>query len=176
MENTTVSKKAAYSPEETKTLLDIWNDFTSKNPTWFEGTREEADKVISNLAIQLGKSTKSIVQKLTRLEKYKAKNYQSKSGKPVEPKEHKAEAIGKVLELSEPEVDSLVKANKTVLDKILIALSSSIPLEVLSPDDEEKRAETISRIAEKLGLDSREALSLTRLNKDLLIKIAANVK
>lgn len=171
----TKKAKSTYSTEESTKLLSIWDEFVRENPKWFEGTREAADEKISELAELLGKSVKSIVQKLSRHERYRARDYNTKTGKPVEPKDSKAEAIGKVLNLSEPETTSLTKANKTVLDKILDALAASVPLEILTPEQEAQRAEIVKRISDKLELDTKESSSLMRLNKDLLAKIQANI-
>jgi len=82
-----------------------------------------------DIATKLGKTTRSIIAKLSKEGVYKAKTYVSKTGeKPVKKDTH-ADAIGAVLKLSEGEIDSLTKANKTALIKIFAALANSKPIE-----------------------------------------------
>jgi hypothetical protein len=82
------------------------------------------------LAEMLGKTTRSIIAKLVKENVgYKAKVYASKTGeKPVKKDAH-ADAIGAVLKMTESEIESLTKANKTALVKIFSALANSKPLE-----------------------------------------------
>lgn len=94
---------------------------------------EDARKaVVLTLAEKLGKNTRSIVAKLSREGVYVAKTYTAKTGeKPVKKDEH-ADAIGVILggsafALSENEIESLTKANKTALAKIARALAMSKP-------------------------------------------------
>ena len=78
---------------------------------------------------KFGKTTRSIVAKLAKMEVYQKAEYVSKTGeKPVKKDAH-ADAIAKVLGLSENDADSLTKANKTALVKIFQALANSKPLE-----------------------------------------------
>lgn len=84
---------------------------------------------VEAIAAELGKGVRSIIAKLSREGVYKAKEYTTKNGeKPVKKDAH-ADAIGKVLGLSEGEIESLTKANKTALVKIFSALANSKPLE-----------------------------------------------
>lgn len=106
-------KVVNYTPEQT---LKLVQDYQS-------GVTVEA------LAETLGKSVRSIVAKLSREGVYKKKEYVSKTGeKPVKKDAH-ADAIGAILRLSEPETESLTKANKTALRKIFEALANSKPIE-----------------------------------------------
>lgn len=74
---------------------------------------------VEAIATELGKSARSVIAKLTREGVYKAKTYTTKTGeKPVKKDEH-ADAIGAVFDLSEGEIESLTKANKTALVKII---------------------------------------------------------
>ena len=106
-------KTVNYTPEQTVQLV---NAYTS-------GTAVEA------LAETFGKSVRSIVAKLSREGVYKKKEYVTKNGHPPVKKDAHADAIGKILLLSEPEVDSLTKANKSALKKIFDALANSRPIE-----------------------------------------------
>jgi hypothetical protein len=63
------------------------------------------------------------VAKLSREGVYKRKEYVSKTGERPVRKDATADEIGKIAGLSEGEVDSLTKANKTALVKILAKLA-----------------------------------------------------
>lgn len=80
------------------------------------------------IAAELGKTVRSVIAKLSREKVYRAKVYTSKTGEPVEKKDETADAIGKILGLSDGETDSLAKANKTALRKIFAALANSKPI------------------------------------------------
>ncbi len=85
-------------------------------------------ETVATFAEKFGKSVKSIVAKLSREGVYQAKAYVTKNGEKPVKKDETADAIGKVLKLTEPEVESLTKANKTALVKIFAALAASKPL------------------------------------------------
>ena len=80
------------------------------------------------IANELGKSVRSIVAKLSREGVYKKKTYVSKTGAPVVKKDAHADAIGAILKMTESEIESLTKANKTALEKIFQALANSKPI------------------------------------------------
>jgi ElaB/YqjD/DUF883 family membrane-anchored ribosome-binding protein len=87
-----------------------------------------AGVTVEKIAEALGKTSRSVIAKLSKEGVYKAKEYVSKTGeKPVKKDAH-ADAIGAVLGLTEGEADSLAKANKTALVKIFTALANSKPL------------------------------------------------
>jgi hypothetical protein len=102
-----------YTPEQTVALV---NAYTS-------GTAVEA------LAETFGKSVRSIVAKLSREGVYKKKEYTTKNGETPVKKDAHADAIGSILRLTEPEIDSLTKANKSALKKIFDALANSRPID-----------------------------------------------
>lgn len=86
-------------------------------------------ETVAAFAAKFGKTTRSIVAKLAKMEVYQKAEYVSKTGeKPVKKDAH-ADAIGAVLKMTEPEIESLTKANKTALVKIFQALVNSKPLE-----------------------------------------------
>lgn len=106
------TKAVNYTPEQTaQMILDYSN-----------GTTVEA------IAETLGKTVRSVVAKLSREKVYVAKTYVSKTGAPVIKKDAHADAIGAILKLSENEIESLTKANKTALEKIFSALANSKPI------------------------------------------------
>jgi hypothetical protein len=106
-------KVVNYTPEQTAALVEAYK----------AGTTVEA------LAETLGKSVRSIVAKLSREGVYQKKTYVTKTGESPVKKDAHAEAIGKILMLSEPDVDSLTKANKRALRAIFDALANSRPIE-----------------------------------------------
>jgi hypothetical protein len=88
-----------------------------------------AGVTVEKIAETLGKTARSVIAKLSKEGVYKAKTYVSKTGeKPVKKDAH-ADAIGAVLKLSEGEIESLTKANKTALVKIFTALANSKPID-----------------------------------------------
>ncbi len=88
-----------------------------------------AGESVETLAEKFGKTVKSITAKLSKEGVYKKKEYVSKTGeKPVKKDAH-ADAIGAILGLSEGEITSLAKANKTALIKVFEALANSKPIE-----------------------------------------------
>jgi len=83
---------------------------------------------VEAIALELGKSARSVIAKLSREKVYVAKTYQSKTGEKVVKKDETADAIAAILNLTEPETESLTKANKTALQKIFAALANSKPV------------------------------------------------
>jgi hypothetical protein len=83
---------------------------------------------VESIAESMGKTVRSVVAKLSREGVYRKKEYVSKTGeKPVKKDAH-ADAIGAILKLSEGEIDSLTKANKSALKTIFEALANSKPI------------------------------------------------
>lgn len=101
-------KVVNYTPEQTAVLVSRYVD---------EGVTVEA------LAQEFGKTVRSVVAKLSREGVYKKKEYVSKTGEKPVKKDETADKIGTLVGLSEGEVDSLTKANKTALVKILAKLA-----------------------------------------------------
>lgn len=106
------TKAVNYTPEQTAAMLADY----------------AAGVTVETIAMNMGKSLRSVVAKLSREKVYVAKSYVSKTGeKPVKKDAH-ADAIGAVLKLTESEIESLTKANKTALAKIWQALADSKPV------------------------------------------------
>ena len=84
---------------------------------------------VATIAANLGKTTRSIIAKLSREGVYQKKEYVTKNGDKVQKKDAVADAIGAVLKMTESEIESLTKANKTALAKIFAALANSVPIE-----------------------------------------------
>jgi predicted transcriptional regulator len=105
-------KVVNYTPEQTAKMVADYS----------------AGVTVESIAESLGKTVRSVVAKLSREGVYRKKEYVSKTGeKPVKKDAH-AEAIGAILQLSEGEVDSLTKANKSALKTIFEALANSRPV------------------------------------------------
>jgi electron transfer flavoprotein alpha subunit len=113
MANTT--KTANYTPEQAAAIVAAY----VANPS---------PDTVATLAEQFGKTVKSVVAKLSREGVYKKKEYTTKTGDKVVKKDAHADAIGAILKMSEGEIDSLTKANKTALVKIFDALANSRPI------------------------------------------------
>ena len=106
------SKAVNYTPEQTtKMVADYASGVTAET-----------------IALELGKTIRSVVAKLSREKVYIAKTYTTKAGEKAVKKDETADAIGAVLQLTEAETDSLTKANKTALVKIFAALANSKPM------------------------------------------------
>jgi len=99
----TTSKVVNYTPEQTASIVEAYQNGTT----------------VTDIAASVGKSVRSIVAKLSREKVYKAKEYATKTGEAVVKKDTLADKIGAVASLTEPEIESLTKANKTALKKIL---------------------------------------------------------
>lgn len=88
----------------------------------------QAGMTAEAIAEKMGKSLRSVVAKLSREKVYVKKTYTTKTGESVVKKDAVADAIGAVLGMTEPETESLTKANKTALAKIFAALANSKPM------------------------------------------------
>jgi DNA-directed RNA polymerase specialized sigma24 family protein len=102
-----MSEKMTYTPEQTQKVVV---DYLQGVP-------------VETIAESLGKSVRSIIAKLSREGVYKKKEYVTKTGESVTSKEELCDKIGTLCGLSEGEIDSLTKANKTALQKILQKVS-----------------------------------------------------
>ena len=84
---------------------------------------------VEAIAAEMGKTTRSVIAKLSREKVYVKAERTTKTGEAIVKKDETADAIGAVLSLTEAEVTSLTKANKTALKKIFAALANSKPLD-----------------------------------------------
>jgi len=98
-------KTPNYTPEQVAAIKAAYE----ANPT---------PETVESLALEYNKSVRSIVAKLSREGVYKKKEYKNKKGETPVSKETLADTIGALVGLSEGEIDSLTKANKTALEKI----------------------------------------------------------
>ena len=88
----------------------------------------QAGVKVEDIASAMGKTVRSIVAKLSREKVYVAKQYVSKTGEKPVKKDVTADAIGAILRLSENDIESLTKANRSALKAIFDALANSRPL------------------------------------------------
>lgn len=86
-------------------------------------------ETIESFAAKFGKSTRSIIAKLSKEQVYQKAEYVTKTGEKAVKKDAHADAIGKILGMSENDTESLTKANKTALVTIFKALANSKPLD-----------------------------------------------
>jgi hypothetical protein len=113
---TAKTKAVNYTPEQTAEMISAY-------------VAVPTSATVETLAAKMGKTVRSVVAKLSREKVYVAKTYVSKTGAPVVKKDATADAIGAVLSLTEAEIESLTKANKTALAKIFKALAESKPID-----------------------------------------------
>ena len=83
-------------------------------------------ETVATFAEKFGKTVKSVVAKLSREGVYKAKEYVSKTGTAPVKKDELANEMQELFMLTESEADSLTKANKTALAKILTRYKDAI--------------------------------------------------
>ena len=107
------AKIANYTAEQTAQIVDAYN----------------AGNTVEMIAEMVGKSTRSIVAKLSREGVYKKKEYVTKNGEKAVKKDAHADAIGAILKLPENDIESLTKANKSALKAIFDALANSRPID-----------------------------------------------
>lgn len=102
---TTTNKKVNYTEAQEKTLREIYHDQGSDD--------------LKALAALVGKSEKSVLQKLVKMGIYRKKQPTTKTGQPIVKKDDLSSALADFIGLSEPDAASLEKANKTALIQII---------------------------------------------------------
>lgn len=103
---TTTATKTAYTAEQTMMLVEAYK----ANPS---------AETVALYAEKFGKTLKSVIAKLSREGVYQKKQYVSKTGETPVKKEALATEFMELFGLSEAEADSMAKANKTALRKVL---------------------------------------------------------
>lgn len=103
-----MAAKLAYSVEQSAELVAAY----VANPN---------AETVEAFAIKFGKTVKSVVAKLSREGCYQKKEYVSKTGEKPVKKDEIANKFQTLFGLTESEADSMTKANKTALAKILNA-------------------------------------------------------
>jgi len=100
------TKIVNYTTEQTAEMVQAY----TANPT---------AATVEDMAAVMGKTVRSVIAKLSREKVYLKKEYVTKAGEPVQKKDAIADELADVFGLTEAEADSLTKANKTALSKIL---------------------------------------------------------
>ncbi len=108
------AKTVNYTADQETAMIEAY----TANPT---------KATVDMLAIQMGKTSRSIIAKLSRCGIYKKAEYVRKDGAKAEKKDETATAIGLILNLSEADTDSLAKANRKALQAVFAALANSKP-------------------------------------------------
>lgn len=93
---------------------------------------------VDTIANKLGKSVRSVIAKLSREGVYQAKVRTTKTGDAIVKKDTVVDALQMHFKLTDAEADSLTKANKTALIKILttsVEMTVSDPHNLLGDDD-----------------------------------------
>lgn len=103
--------KTAYTVEQTSELVAAYK----AAPT---------AETVATFAEKFGKTVKSVVAKLSREGVYQKKEYKTKTGETVVKKDELADSMQALFGLTESEADSLTKANKTALVKIMKAFEA----------------------------------------------------
>ena len=104
----TAQAKTAYTAEQTTELVAAY-------------TATPTAETVATFAEKFGKTIKSVVAKLAREGVYQKKEYVSKTGAAPVKKDELANSFQLMFNLTDAEADSLTKANKTALAKILQA-------------------------------------------------------
>ncbi len=91
-------------------------------------TANPTKETVNALALEMGKTTRSVIAKLSRLGCYRKPEYVRKDGAKAEKKDETATAIGLILNLSGADTDSLAKANRKALQAVFAALANSEPV------------------------------------------------
>jgi len=97
------TKTVNYTPEQTAQMVADYQAGTS----------------VETIAETFGKTVRSVVAKLSREKVYVAKAYKTKSGETPIKKDVHADFIGDALGLTEADTESLTKANKIALMRIV---------------------------------------------------------
>lgn len=103
------TEKTNYTPEQVETMRTMYLEAPSR-------------ETVEKLAEMFSKSVRSIVGKLSKEGIYKKQDYRTKRGEIPVTKEQLVERIAEALGEPSINLESLEKASKTVLRKILFAL------------------------------------------------------
>ena len=89
-----------------------------------EYTAAPTMETVAALSAELGKNKRSIIAKLVREGVYQAAPRTTKAGAPIV---RKAELVAQISTLTGASVDSLVKASKADLERLVAALQTVLP-------------------------------------------------
>ncbi len=103
------TKTVNYTAEQTASIVESY----------------KAGEAVEAIALSVGKSVRSIVAKLSREGVYQKKERLTKAGEPVTKKDSLSDELAMLVGLTEAEADSLTKANKTALAKLLAVVKEA---------------------------------------------------
>ena len=103
-------KTVNYTPEQTAELVAAY-------------VANATEATVATFAEKFGKTTRSIVAKLSREGVYKKKEYVGKTGEKPVKKDALADKLAELAGLTEAEATSLEKASKTALQKLIDMVS-----------------------------------------------------
>ena len=103
-------KTVNYTPEQTAELVAAY-------------VADATETTVATFAEKFGKTTRSIVAKLSREGVYKKKEYTGKTGEKPVKKDQLADKLAELAGLTEAEATSLEKASKTALQKLIDMVS-----------------------------------------------------
>lgn len=103
------TKVVNYTPEQTESMVRSYTEAPTK-------------ETVEKLAADLGKSTRSVIAKLSREGVYKKAEYVGKTGEKPIKKDSLVGEIAEAMSLTEDKLDGLEKAPKGVLRLILAAV------------------------------------------------------
>lgn len=83
-------------------------------------------ETVEAIAIELGKTVKSVIAKLSRMGIYVRPEYKTKSGDKVIKKDTLIDKLSELVEMTEAEQSSFDHVNKTALVKLIAALSQNV--------------------------------------------------
>ena len=115
MTTATTVKTVNYTAEQTLEMVSAY-------------MADKSEATVAILAQSMGKTVRSVIAKLSREKVYVSKTHTTKTSEKAVKKDEHADAIGAVLKMTEAEIESLTKANKTALVKIFTALANSKPI------------------------------------------------
>jgi hypothetical protein len=104
------TKTVNYTPEQTAAVVADY----------------KAGVSVEQIAAAVGKSVRSVVAKLSREGVYMKKEYKTKTGDAVVKKDELASELMLLANLTEAEADSLAKANKTALAKLIAIVKANV--------------------------------------------------
>jgi hypothetical protein len=101
-----------------------------------EGTQDERTASVKALAVEVGKTTRSVVAKLSRMGVYVAKEYRTKNGAKSVSKAAIVGGIAALIGVNEDTVGSLEKATKPALTVVFNAISEAQEIAAFAEADE----------------------------------------
>ncbi len=174
---TTANTSAVTSATIGAIVADAKKASKAKEPNY---TKEQAAEVIAaykeaptketieKLAAAMGKTTRSIIAKLSREDVYKKEGYKTKTGEEVVSKSDLVEGIAFILGKDSDSIGDLEKANKTTLQTISNALAEVSAEKQADEVETGTKVQLVEKLAAKMGVDASTLKGLHLADKDSL--------